>query len=117
MEAKEKLGGKCQHCGSIEDLEFDHIDPSTKIENVSHPSMLDGKIEKFWVEVEKCQLLCEPCHRIKTKEEGSHCGGHNKIEERPHGSGMKYEDGCRCKRCRTWKRLYRNKDVGYREVV
>lgn len=27
----EMLGGKCVRCGATEDLEFDHIDPSTKV--------------------------------------------------------------------------------------
>jgi 5-methylcytosine-specific restriction endonuclease McrA len=29
--AIEKLGGKCSYCGSIEGLEFDHIDPDDKL--------------------------------------------------------------------------------------
>jgi len=29
------LGGKCAVCGLAEDLEFDHIDPATKICNIS----------------------------------------------------------------------------------
>jgi 5-methylcytosine-specific restriction endonuclease McrA len=26
----EMLGGRCVRCGAVEDLEFDHIDPTTK---------------------------------------------------------------------------------------
>ena len=44
-EAKKSLGDECVNCGKTEELEFDHIDPSTKIESISHPSMLDGKEE------------------------------------------------------------------------
>lgn len=31
----EKLGGKCVDCSSVEELEFDHVDRSTKVFNIS----------------------------------------------------------------------------------
>lgn len=59
------LGGKCTKCGSCEELEFDHIDPETKSYTIaSRPSASN---EKFWKEVEKCQLLCNKCHKEKSK--------------------------------------------------
>lgn len=60
------LGGKCVICGTTEQLEFDHIDPTTKkfaiskLLNVSHQAAID--------ELDKCQLLCNGCHKIKTKK-------------------------------------------------
>lgn len=56
----DKLGGKCVVCGSSENLEFDHINPSTK----------SFSIMKQWhddvdEELKKCQLLCRDCHHIK----------------------------------------------------
>ena len=61
------LGGKCKKCGSKKQLEFDHIDPDNKLTNVS--KIWTSSEKKFWEEVKKCQLLCNKCHKIKTKEE------------------------------------------------
>lgn len=67
--AIKKLGGKCVDCGSKEDLQIDHRDHKEKSFSLS----------KFWsvsqvrfdAEIEKCQLLCQPCHLEKTLREGS----------------------------------------------
>lgn len=61
------LGEKCAICGNLESLEFDHIDPITKTYTIARASSLSEKI--FWEEVNKCQLLCKPCHNAKTKTE------------------------------------------------
>lgn len=58
------LGGCCVGCGTTENLQFDHIDRTTKSCNVA--SLLAGKLEKLVEEAQKCQLLCETCHRHKT---------------------------------------------------
>jgi hypothetical protein len=63
-EAKEKLGGKCVCCGTLEHLEFDHIDDAKKEHNVANA--VRNIREVFWNEVEKCQLLCVKCHNKKT---------------------------------------------------
>ena|SRR6478735_5249227 len=65
--AVEKLGGECIECGETESLEFDHIDPSTKIMTVARASSRSE--EFFWAEVSKCQLLCKPHHKIKTAQD------------------------------------------------
>lgn len=59
------LGGRCANCGTVEALEFDHIDPTTKIKTIAKFSSASEL--KFWAEVKKCQLLCESCHNEKTK--------------------------------------------------
>lgn len=60
------LGGKCQWCGDTQALEIDHIDPSTKTINLG----TDWYNIKWWHEVlTLCQLLCNPCHLIKSAEE------------------------------------------------
>lgn len=66
--ALELLGGKCAHCGTTEDLQFDHIDRHTKLFEVS---VGFGKysIKRLENELSKCQLLCASCHIIKTAEE------------------------------------------------
>lgn len=66
-EAIDHLGGKCVHCGSNHDLEFDHIDPSTKLFTIaSRPS---ASKKRFWEEISKCQLLCGVCHKRKSKQD------------------------------------------------
>jgi 5-methylcytosine-specific restriction endonuclease McrA len=66
----EYLGGECASCGTKENLEFDHIDPNTKCYGVSTilPETPPGYpyTERVWEEVDKCQLLCEACHKKKT---------------------------------------------------
>jgi len=65
--AKYILGGCCKKCGSTKRLEFDHIDPSTKLFNISE---CGGRtMESFLDEVNKCQLLCHPCHIEKSISE------------------------------------------------
>lgn len=59
-QAKEKLGGKCVWCGEIENLEFDHIDPAQKVLTIGK---IDRSLDLWWKEVEKCRLLCKPCHK------------------------------------------------------
>jgi 5-methylcytosine-specific restriction endonuclease McrA len=67
LSAIEYLGGKCIRCGDIEYLEFDHIDPSTKIMTIAKASSRNEVF--FWEEVKKCQLLCVPCHMEKSAED------------------------------------------------
>lgn len=68
-EARRILGGKCMVCGTTDRLEFDHIDPKTKLHRVS--DCWDFPAEFFWLEVAKCQLLCRRHHHEKSKKEGS----------------------------------------------
>ena len=58
------LGGKCVGCGTTEKLQFDHIDRHKKAFCIS--KHLASKIDKLIEEAEKCQLLCDDCHKIKT---------------------------------------------------
>lgn len=61
------LGGCCSGCGSTGRLEFDHIDPSTRVDSIG--TMLGHRREKVIEEALKCQLLCKPCHRVKSANE------------------------------------------------
>jgi hypothetical protein len=60
------LGGKCVRCGSTENLEFDHIDPSQKSFGISKSHL---PFEKLKDELDKCQLLCKSCHKKKSNQE------------------------------------------------
>lgn len=66
--ATQLLGGKCSRCGDVDGpFEFDHIDPSTKKEIIA--LMWRFSESNLLEELKKCQLLCSPCHRIKTCED------------------------------------------------
>ena len=61
---KDYLGGKCAGCGSTTNLQFDHLDRTTKKFNISkHVCMAWDKLTE---EADKCQLLCQRCHKLKT---------------------------------------------------
>ena len=61
------FGNECARCGCTHNLQLDHIDPKTKKFDVSQK--LGGRLGPLWEEIRKCQLLCEPCHKQKTKED------------------------------------------------
>ena len=69
QEAVLQLGGKCakEGCESTRDLEFDHIDPTTKVRMISQ--MLSGSEKKLAAELKKCQLLCKKHHAEKSRAE------------------------------------------------
>ena len=86
------LGGVCRQCESRESLQLDHINPSDKAREVS----------KFWAmswekqlpELDKCQLLCLPCHTNK------HAAAHGSL-------GMYRHHKCRCDVCKkAWNAHY-----------
>jgi hypothetical protein len=92
------LGNKCQHCGSLENLQIDHIDPKRKAFDIS----------SFWAyawndileELKKCQALCENCHRAKTLID---LGQENARFK--HGTLSSYRY-CRCNECKAAKNKY-----------
>lgn len=86
------LGGKCVKCG-CEDrdrLEFDHKDRKTKSFVIGQG--MTNMIETVLKEIEKCQLLCDGCHKEKTKDE---------LGRVKHGTISMYRHyHCRCDECR-----------------
>jgi 5-methylcytosine-specific restriction endonuclease McrA len=59
----------CIKCGEtdIVVLEFDHVDPTTKLGNVSE--LFNYSLKKVKEEISKCDVLCANCHRRKTAEQ------------------------------------------------
>jgi hypothetical protein len=85
------LGGKCVRCGTTENLEFDHIDPSTKVFAIS--AALSRAWDALVKEASKCQLLCKPCHVAKGAEDRP---------ELQHGTYYVYWYwNCRCDLCKA----------------
>lgn len=66
-EARTLLGSVCVKCGAKDNLQFDHVDPKTKLFDIVKGA--DKPIEIFWLEVAKCQLLCVPHHAEKCSME------------------------------------------------
>lgn len=100
------LGGICS-CGSIERLQFDHIDGSTKLFNISEAIRDGWSWERIQPELDKCQLLCSPCHLAKTAEERGV----------PHGGGLRGKRNCPCLLCKGKRAEYaRNKRAEKRDV-
>ncbi len=97
------LGGKCVKCGSDSQLEFDHIDPTTKLFTIAKGMTKNKKCVE--AEVEKCQLLCIDCHIKKSMLEKG-------LEDAKHGSHTMYSRyKCRCNICKdSWnKRIRENR--------
>ena len=63
----EYLGGKCVKCGTTHNLQFDHIKREGKKYNIASRVHLVFTILKE--ELDKCQLLCVDCHKVKTISE------------------------------------------------
>jgi len=94
-----ELGGKCKDCGSIERLEFDHIDPTTKTYDIN--KIQTRKVEFVKLELDKCQILCVSCHDKKTAKDVF-----------PDHGLQRYErHGCRCDTCKKAKSVKNAKRV------
>lgn len=60
----------CVQCGETENLELDHIDPTTKRRSFDHCVWSWAALRRE-VELAKCQVLCHDCHNAKTSAEKS----------------------------------------------
>ncbi len=87
------LGGSCVRCGSTDQLELDHKDPSLK--ELEYGKRFSAARPKWDSEVAKAQLLCKPCHQEKTAVEN----GRGQIRV-AHGAERMYTTyKCRCELC------------------
>lgn len=85
----------CAGCGSTDQLELDHKDPSMKLSN----AIWSWSASRREAELAKCQVLCRGCHQRKTVGE--------MFRPRVHGTVAMYKRGkCRCRLCREAKRRY-----------
>lgn len=103
LKAREYLGGVCVVCRTCEQLEFDHIDASSKEIEIANAIANGWSWKRLVTELEKCQLLCVTHHIEKSKREGDlkkeawnkgdHHGSH-------HGA---YVVKCPCDPCKQYK--------------
>ena len=91
---RDLLGGECVRCGSTKNLHFDHKNPKKKERRIA--DLIDAPEDVLMAEVNKCVLLCDSCHRDKTREKGEH--GQPKSR---HGTIHYYKKyKCRCPKCK-----------------
>lgn len=72
-----KQSGGCASCewfdiDLLEALEFDHIDKETKLGSISTMVSNSVDINIIMDEIEKCQILCVHCHKLKTIEDNGY---------------------------------------------
>jgi len=104
-------GGECVMCGSIRNLEVDHIDQDLKKYNPR--DIWSARDEIREEELANCHILCESCHEEKTaiqnsKPDSEDEGAPGNINEFDCGTVESYNAGCRCRDCkaakiRAWK--------------
>ncbi|MFA5758913.1 MAG: HNH endonuclease [Clostridia bacterium] len=89
----DRLGGKCSRCGTNDGpFHLDHIDKSKKTMRAADLHSVND--QRFEEEIKNLQLLCEHCHKDKTKESWDYSTPKTK-----HGYWMYRKYGCRCKKC------------------
>ena len=103
------LGVACAHCGSTDQLEFDHIDPALKSFDINENMTLNNP--EVRAELDKCQLLCRPCHEAKTAAEHRAAGF-------THGSIYGFmKVRCDCDECGAAKRAWNDERNARRRVA
>ncbi len=69
-----RLAGECVDCGALHTaknvLEFDHIDPATKVRCISELVWMGYPWNTIRDELAKVQLRCNRCHNAKTTRMG-----------------------------------------------
>ena len=61
--------GPCTDCGGtfhFSAMDFDHLDSSTKLFNVSRMARYGSGITSVLAEIAKCELVCSNCHRVRS---------------------------------------------------
>ncbi len=106
------LGGACKVCGTTENLHFDHINKKDKTLDIAHS--IDTKEDILLNEIKKCQLLCDKCHRQKTKDSWDYG-----VPKPQHGTIWYYKKyKCRCDDCKkAMSDYYHSRKGNLRETV
>jgi 5-methylcytosine-specific restriction endonuclease McrA len=72
-QAIQYLGGKCIDCGNLDHrvFEFHHAE-ERRNNGATVGSLFQGSWGRLKEELDKCELLCANCHKIKTAQENKH---------------------------------------------
>jgi len=66
---REKKNIPCMDCGVSYPhyvMDFDHRDSLQKVDSIANMVSKSRKIEDIKIEIEKCDVVCANCHRIRT---------------------------------------------------
>ena len=71
-----KKASACVDCGEDrwQCLDFDHIDPSKKSFGISAGVKSKYSIDTLQKEIDKCEIRCANCHRVRTWDERHYDG-------------------------------------------
>lgn len=81
----------CTDCGGrfpSECMDFDHIDASQKVASISDLVFQAKPIEVILAEIDKCELVCSNCHRVRTTKRAN--GTVNALSEEDDESHRRY---------------------------
>jgi hypothetical protein len=89
-------GDKCNYCATTQGpFDIDHINRALKTHKVTRLWFMNKATRD--AELAKCQVLCKPCHKQKTRYE-------RMIHNPEHGTSAMYQQRkCRCAECKAWK--------------
>ncbi len=93
-----EMGGVCVECGHKGRLEFDHVDPKTKLFPLARACLRSE--EAIRAEAAKCRLLCRKCHWKNTSEQHA-----NETIKHPRRTEPSTGILKRCSDCKTEKDL------------
>ena len=74
----------CSDCGGVFPtccMDFDHVDGNNKLHNVGSMVARHYSKELIAQEIEKCDLVCANCHRIRTKNRRTGSGVNKQRED------------------------------------
>ena len=94
----QRLGGRCEVCGTTEKLEFDHVNSSEKSYDIAK-ILKSGNEAMVSAEMAKCHLLCKEHHLEKSRVHGD-------MRQVEHGGGVSGKRGCSCDLCKPAKSAY-----------
>jgi hypothetical protein len=96
------------HCGTMEDLEIDHIQPILR--TPGSPTNNQVSLKKLLANPDTYQLLCYRCHKKKTAEENKQRS--QKDRSKCHGTLTQYLlYGCRCESCTEANRKHKRRTM------
>lgn len=80
IDIKSKPCTDCKNCFDICCMDFDHKEGTTKEYNIGSMFAHHYSRELIETELEKCELVCSNCHRIRTKNRRTGSGKYNRIQ-------------------------------------
>lgn len=67
-----KFWVKCEECGTMEaksNVQVDHRLPLVPVDSSLEQMSWDEVVERLWCDEGNLQILCKPCHQLKSKAE------------------------------------------------